>query len=79
MNNQLLSWRRASTSAEWLELAKKAGTTVGYLNLIAYGYRNASPRLATAIERASETFLQKSTIKKENLVFPAASAQEARS
>ncbi|MEI2630068.1 transcriptional regulator [Erwinia aphidicola] len=77
MNNQLLNWRRTSTSSEWLELAKKSGTTVGYLNLVAYGYRNASPRLAMAIEKASETFLKKSPIKKEKLVFPAAPAQEA--
>lgn len=78
MNNQLLSWRRAATSAEWLELAKKSGTTVGYLNLVAYGYRNASPRLAIAIEKASETFLLKPPIKKEKLVFRATQAPEAQ-
>lgn len=69
MSNQLLNWRRASTSDEWLELAKQSGTTVGYLNLIAYGYRNASPRLAISIERASQSFANKELITKENLVF----------
>jgi hypothetical protein len=36
-------------------LAVKSGTSTGYLNLIAYGYRNASPKLATSIEAASRT------------------------
>lgn len=69
MTNQLLNWRKTSTSEEWLELAKKAGTTIGYLNLVAYGYRNASPRLASSIEMASQSFDGKMMIKKENLVF----------
>ena len=46
MNNQLLAWRKSSTKEQWADLAKKSGTSSGYLNLIAYGYRNASPRLA---------------------------------
>lgn len=56
MSNQLLQWRKSSTSDEWKELAFKSGTTPGYLNLVAYGYRNASPRLAQSIELASKCF-----------------------
>ncbi|HAT3951877.1 TPA: transcriptional regulator [Kluyvera ascorbata] len=69
MANQLLSWRKSSTANEWTDLAYKAGTSVGYLNLIAYGYRNASPRLALAIEAASKSFADKPVITKEQLVF----------
>ncbi|WFW58743.1 transcriptional regulator [Citrobacter freundii] len=69
MNNQLLDWRKSSTKEQWADLAKKSGTSSGYLNLIAYGYRNASPRLASAIEHASKSFIDKPVITKEQLVF----------
>lgn len=69
MENQLLTWRKSSSNDEWVELAGKAGTSPGYLNLIAYGYRNASPRLAMAIEAASKSFSDKPVIAKERLVF----------
>lgn len=69
MTNELLNWRKASTKEEWLELARRAGTTAGYLNLVAYGYRNASPRLALSIEAASQGFVGKGLISKEGLVF----------
>ncbi|HHU1434723.1 TPA: transcriptional regulator [Escherichia coli] len=59
MNNQLLAWRKCSTKEQWADLAKKSGTSPGYLNLIAYGHRNASPRLALAIESASKSFVNK--------------------
>ena len=36
MNNQLLAWRKCSTKEQWADLAKKSGTSPGYLNLIAY-------------------------------------------
>lgn len=71
MSNQLLVWRKASTKEQWADLAKKSGTSSGYLNLIAYGYRNASPRLAIAIEVASKSFPDKPIIAKEQLVFRA--------
>ncbi|EHQ5579802.1 MULTISPECIES: hypothetical protein [Enterobacter] len=69
MENQLLTWRKSSSNDEWIDLASKAGTSPGYLNLIAYGYRNASPRLALAIETASKSFPEKPIIAKEQLVF----------
>lgn len=69
MSNQLLAWRKASTKDEWVDLAEKSGTSSGYLNLIAYGHRNASPRLAEAIETASKSFVNKPFISKEQLVF----------
>lgn len=72
MENQLLTWRKSSSNDEWAELANKAGTSPGYLNLIAYGYRNASPRMAQAIEEASKSFAGKSVITKERLVFSGA-------
>jgi hypothetical protein len=58
-------------------LACRAGTSAGYLNLIAYGYRNASPRLALAIESASRLFPDKNLIKKEQLVFKSESEANA--
>ena len=73
MGNQLLTWRKSSTPEEWADLACRAGTSPGYLNLIAYGYRNASPRLALAIEAASKLFSDKHLIRKEDLVFNRAS------
>lgn len=79
MTNELLNWRRTSTQEEWLELAQRAGTTAGYLNLIAYGHRNASPRLAEVIEIASKTFLDKPRISKERLVFKATRPDHADS
>lgn len=72
MNNQLLIWRKSSTKEQWEELAQKSGTSSGYLNLIAYGHRNASPRLASAIEAASKSFADKPVITKEQLVFKVA-------
>lgn len=69
MTHPLLKWRKSATPQEWQRLAEKAGTTPGYLNLIAYGYRNASPRLAQAIEQATETFIDKARVSKESLVF----------
>lgn len=69
MDNQLLTWRKSATTKEWEELARKAGTSIGYLNLIAYGYRNASPKLAVAIESASKTFTNRNVLTKESLVF----------
>lgn len=69
MVNPLLKWRKSATPQEWLQLARKAGTTPGYLNLVAYGYRNASPRLAHAIELATLTFAGKACVSKESLVF----------
>ena len=56
MNNQLLAWRKCSTKEQWADLANKSGTSPGYLNVIADGHRNASPRLAVAIESASTSF-----------------------
>lgn len=73
MNNQLLAWRKSSTKEQWEDLAKKSGTSEGYLNLIAYGHRNASPRLALAIESASKSFMDKPVIRKEQLVFKSGS------
>lgn len=69
MKTELLSWRQASTKDEWNLLATLSGTTPGYLNLIAYGYRKASPRMATSIEFASSKIAGKPLITKESLVF----------
>lgn len=69
MENVLLSWRRSATKDEWIQLAKLSGTTIGYLNLVAYGYRKASPKLAFLIEAASQNFTDKNVISKESLVF----------
>ena len=68
MYNQLHKWRLSSTADEWNKLAELSGTSTGYLNQIAYGNRNPSPKLAEAIEKASKTF-NKPTLDKKSLVF----------
>ena len=50
MSNDLLRWRKDADKDEWAELAQLVGTSVGYMNLIAYGVRRASPERADAIE-----------------------------
>ncbi|EMH6078822.1 transcriptional regulator [Proteus vulgaris] len=68
MSNDLLRWRKESSQEDWERLAQLAGTTVGYLNHIAYGNRRASPEKAEMIEKATKQFnLQPVT--KEKLVF----------
>lgn len=68
MTNDLLRWRKESTQDDWVRLAQLAGTSVGYLNLVAYGYRRASPKKAEQIELASKHF-NYVPVKKELLVF----------
>lgn len=70
MKNELLVWRQSSSKTEWELLAELAGTTPGYLNLIAYGYRRASPKMAISIECASSKIPARPMISKEALVFP---------
>ena len=69
MINDLLRWRKEASKEEWASLAEKANTTVGYLDLLAYGFRRASPTKALQIENASYEFKLREPIKKENLVF----------
>lgn len=69
MTNQLHKWRLSSTPEEWEHLAVLAGTSVGYLNQLAYTNKVPSPRMAKAIEDASRHF-DKPFISKESLVFP---------
>ncbi|HGJ5880764.1 transcriptional regulator [Arsenophonus nasoniae] len=68
MTNDLLRWRKESTQDDWVRLARLAGTSVGYLNLVAYGYRRASPKKAEQIEFATKHF-NYLPVKKELLVF----------
>ncbi|QXX82918.1 transcriptional regulator [Providencia sp. R33] len=68
MSNELLRWRKEASQDDWKLLAQLAGTSVGYLNLIAYGNRRASPRKAEDIEEATKHFKYE-TVKKEALVF----------
>lgn len=68
MTNDLLRWRKESTQDDWVRLAQLAGTSVGYLNLVAYGYRRVSPKKAEQIELASKHF-NYVPVKKELLVF----------
>lgn len=70
MKSELLIWRQSSSKSDWELLAALSGTTTGYLNLIAYGYRKASPKMATSIECASRKIPARPTITKESLVFP---------
>lgn len=48
--SKLGKWWKAATKEERAELARRAGISVGYLRLMAYGYRqNPRVRLALAI------------------------------
>lgn len=69
MSNELLRWRKGATTDEWVQLAKLANTTVGYLDQIAYGNRRASPEKALAIETATKCFHRQAPVLKESLVF----------
>ncbi len=68
MSNDLLRWRKESSQEDWKRLAQLAGTSVGYLNQIAYGNRRASPKKAELIETASKQFAI-TPVSKELLVF----------
>ncbi|MEG0280602.1 MAG: transcriptional regulator [Morganella sp. (in: enterobacteria)] len=68
MSNDLLRWRKESSQEDWNRLAQLAGTSVGYLNQIAYGNRRASPKKAELIEIATKQFSIK-PVSKEMLVF----------
>ena len=52
--SKLGEWWKAATKEERAELARRAGISVGYLRLMAYGYRqNPRVRLALAIQKAT--------------------------
>ena len=54
MTTKLGDWLKLATKEEREELAKFAGTSVGYLRLLGYGHReNPKVRLALAIERGT--------------------------
>ena len=54
MTTKLGEWLKLATKEEREELAKFAGTSVGYLRLLGYGHReNPKVRLALAIERGT--------------------------
>ncbi len=69
MENDLLRWRKESSSDDWARLAELANTSVGYLNLIAYGFRRASPSKAYEIEAATTQINKYAPVTKESLVF----------
>ncbi len=47
------SWLKSATDAERIEVAKKAGTSVGYLYQIAGGHRKASLALCKKLQGAT--------------------------
>lgn len=52
--SKLGEWWKAATKEERAELARRAGISVGYLRLMAYGYRqNPRVRLALAISQGT--------------------------
>jgi hypothetical protein len=52
--SKLGEWWKVATKEERAELAQRAGISVGYLRLMAYGYRqNPRVRLALAIQKAT--------------------------
>jgi hypothetical protein len=69
MKNDLHRWKKEATREDWINLAQIAGTSVGYLNLIAGGFRRASPDMASRIEDGTKQFDRLLPVKKENLIF----------
>ncbi|HEN4722060.1 TPA: transcriptional regulator [Yersinia enterocolitica] len=69
MSNDLLRWRKSADKEEWAALARLVGTSVGYMNLIAYGVRRASPKRASAIEKGTKLIGKYAPVTKESLVF----------
>ena len=69
MSNDLLRWRKDADKDEWAELAQLVGTSVGYMNLIAYGVRRASPERADAIEKGTKQIGKYQPVTKVSLVF----------
>lgn len=54
MPTKLAEWMRLASKEEKEELARRAGTSVGYLRLLAYGHReNPKVRLALGIQKAT--------------------------
>jgi len=77
MSNDLLRWRKEANKEEWFALAQHVGTSVGYMNLIAYGVRRASPDRAEAIEKGTKLIGKHSPVTKESLVFATARVNAA--
>lgn len=50
---QLIEYKRKHGAEAWQQLAEQAGTSVGYLNLLAYRQRQPSPDMAARLLRAS--------------------------
>lgn len=48
-NTSLLAWLKTASDDQ----VAKTGTTRGYLRLIAYGHKTASPEIAAGVERAT--------------------------
>ncbi|CBJ83092.1 Cro protein [Xenorhabdus bovienii str. Jollieti] len=69
MKNDLHRWKKEADKDDWNNLAQVVGTSVGYLNLIAGGFRRASPSMASRIEDGTKKFNRLSPVKKENLIF----------
>ncbi|MBI6547819.1 transcriptional regulator [Xenorhabdus lircayensis] len=69
MKNDLHRWKREASKDDWSDLAQIVGTSVGYLNLIAGGFRRASPNMASRIEDGTKKFNGLIPVKKENLIF----------
>ncbi|ATX62785.1 MULTISPECIES: transcriptional regulator [Yersinia] len=63
MSHDLLGWRKVSSVEEWQRLADLSCTSPGYLNLIAYGHRKASPALAKRIEVATSGAVTKEQLR----------------
>ncbi|PHM31319.1 transcriptional regulator [Xenorhabdus innexi] len=75
MRNDLHRWKKEASKDDWGNLAQIVGTSVGYLNLIAGGFRRASPDMASRIEEGTKQFNRLTPVKKENLIFTASSKQ----
>lgn len=54
MNDHLREWLAKTPPDRREEVAKKAGTTVGYLWQLAGGHRKAAPEIAERLQEASE-------------------------
>lgn len=68
-HNELMRWKKQAGPHKWEVLASLAGTSTGYLNQLAYGFRRASAEKAMRISQATKNWSDPEPVAKEALVF----------
>lgn len=72
MATDLLRWRKEANKISpslWVKVADAAGTTPAYLDQLAYGFSQSSPKLAAKIADATRNIKLIPPVSKESIVF----------